>query len=89
MNTVEDRVMNTVEDRVMSLCLEVGTLAILTESGWALLYGVMEYEDESLTLTVCWIIKVWSEYRIGRIFRSRKEKGFGVLCLLPNKKYSS
>ena len=81
--------MNTVEDRVMSLCLEVGTLAILTESGWALLYGVMEYEDESLTLTVCWIIKVWSEYRIGRIFRSRKEKGSGVFCLLPNKKYSS
>ena len=79
---------HSVEDSVMSLCLEVVILAILTESGWALLYGVMEYEDESLTLNVCWIIKVWSEYRIGRIFRSRKGKRFGVFCLLPNKKYT-
>jgi len=73
----------------MSLCLEVIILAILTESGWALLYGVMEYGDESLTLTVCWTLKVWSEYRIGRMFSSRKGKGFGVSCLLPNKKYTS
>ena len=37
-------------------------------------YCVMEYGDESLTLTVCWIIKVWSEYRIGSRFSSRKRK---------------
>ena len=58
----------SVEQSAMSLCLEVVILAILTELGWALLYGVMEYVDKSLTLIVCWIIKVWSEYRIGRIF---------------------
>jgi len=74
---------------MISLCLVVVILAILTELGWALLYGVMEYGDESLTLTVCWIMNVRLEYRIGRRFSSRKGKGFGVFSLSPSKKYIS
>jgi len=68
---------------VIRLCLVVVILAILTESGWALLYGVMEYGDESLTLTVYWIMNVRSEYRIAGDSAPKRERTLAFfLCHL-------
>ena len=50
--------LSLVDERVISLCLGVVILALFTASGSELLYGVMKYRDESLTFTVCSIVKM-------------------------------